>query len=108
MQVQFNYMSLMLRSLMDLKSRENFHQSFVKCWKNYNAFNADSKTRLLKRKVEIGKLIEKAQIRFGVSDISEDVYNATINKLREQEAENNTCLMMPPRTYRTSRNSSVK
>ena len=63
-----------------------------KVFSEYNAFKAESRSRLLKRKSEIGNLIEKTQIRFGVGDISEDVYNATINKLREQEAENNTLL----------------
>ena len=63
-----------------------------KVFAEYNTFKAESKSRLLKRKVEIGNLIEKAQIRFGVGDISEDVYNATINKLRGQEAENKALL----------------
>lgn len=39
-----------------------------------------------------GNLIEKAQIRFGVGEIFEDVYKATINKLRGQEAENEALL----------------
>ena len=63
-----------------------------KVFNEYNEFKASAKSSLLKRKSELNKLIENTQIRFGLGEISEEVYNTTFNRLKEQQAENSSLL----------------
>ena len=58
-----------------------------KVFSDYNKFKADSKVSLQKRKTEIENLIKKAQVRYGVGETSEEVYNVTLSTLKSQEAE---------------------
>ena len=63
-----------------------------KVFNEYNDFKASAKSSLLKRKTELNKLIENTQVRYGLGEISAEVYNTTFNRLKEEQAKNSSLL----------------
>ena len=64
-----------------------FSRVLHKVFTQYNEEKGETHSILLKRKTEVKQKIEKAQVRYGLGDISEDVYKVTMQHLKAESAE---------------------
>ena len=60
---------------------------FRKVFREHNDMKDEERRTLLKRRTECKQKIDKLKIRFGLDEISEDIYNASIRHLNTELAE---------------------
>ena len=60
---------------------------FKKVFKDNNDTKEETRRMLLKRKTERSRKLEKLQVRYGLDEISEEVYQMALKHLRTEMAE---------------------
>ena len=60
---------------------------FRKVFREHNDMKDEERRTLLKRRTECKQKIDKLKIRFGLDEISEDIYNASVRHLNTELAE---------------------